>query len=270
MPNVPYSGSLKSHLTAPLAARDRPARAFALVSVLFYAAFVAALFRLAQPAGPRASRWTPRGRGPLRRLCPAFVTRYSLSNDGNYVEVLALGTWALVLAVRWVRRASPRPPHPRAAAGILLGLAFWSHILAVIHVATARADRSLAAARRARLAAGPASSRPARPRLPARAAVERGRGLGVVPLPRSARGERRRGRAQGPGVLTRLWASLSDHAAGAARLRPRLPAARSTSLFRAAAWAASRSAGLAAGARPPRLAVRDRNGALVALLFFRP
>src|SRR6266508_4664835 len=69
VPLVPYSGSLKSHLTALLAFAIDPARAFALASVLFYL---------------------------------AFVTRYSLSNDGNYVEVLALGTWALWLTARWV------------------------------------------------------------------------------------------------------------------------------------------------------------------------
>ncbi|HKC11685.1 MAG TPA: hypothetical protein VKI41_06470, partial [Vicinamibacteria bacterium] len=46
VPHVPYSGSLKSHLTAPLAALIDPARAFALVSVLFFAAFVAGVYRL--------------------------------------------------------------------------------------------------------------------------------------------------------------------------------------------------------------------------------
>src|SRR6266540_3945039 len=84
VPLVPYSGSLKSHLTALLALAIDPARAFALASVLFYLAFVAGLYGLARLAS---------GAGTGGRL------------------TLAL------------------------AAGLLLGLAFWCHILAVIHLA---------------------------------------------------------------------------------------------------------------------------------------
>src|SRR5258708_3033497 len=62
-----------------------------------------------------------------------LVTRYRLSNDGNYVEVLALGTWALVLAARWGLEEEGRPRRA-LQAGLLLGLAFWCHILAVIHL----------------------------------------------------------------------------------------------------------------------------------------
>jgi hypothetical protein len=131
VPHVPYSGSLKSHLTAPLTLVMDPARAFALVSVLFYLAHVAGLFRLALlVAGPRAALPA----GLYAAFSPAFVTRYSLSNDGNYVEVLALGTWALWLAARWTREREERP-RLALAAGLLLGLAFWCHILAVIHLA---------------------------------------------------------------------------------------------------------------------------------------
>jgi len=80
VPQVPYSGSLKSHLTAPLALVMDPARAFALVSVLFYLAYVAGLFRLALlVAGPRAALVA----GLYASFSPAFVTRYSLSNDGK-------------------------------------------------------------------------------------------------------------------------------------------------------------------------------------------
>jgi hypothetical protein len=138
VPHVPYSGSLKAILTAPLAAVIDPARAFALVSVLFYAAFVAAVYRLAaatEAAGPSAS---PSSRGLAAGLyaafSPAFVTRYSLSNDGNYVEVLAFGTWALVLALRWAEEPQRRR-RLALAIGLLLGLAFWCHILAVIPAA---------------------------------------------------------------------------------------------------------------------------------------
>jgi len=131
VPHVPYSGSLKSHLAAPLALLVDPARAFALVSVLFYLAYVAGLFRLALlVAGPRAALLA----GLYAAFSPAFVTRYSLSNDGNYVEVLALGTWALWLAARWTREPEARP-RLALAAGLLLGLGFWCHILAVIPLA---------------------------------------------------------------------------------------------------------------------------------------
>jgi hypothetical protein len=134
VPHVPYSGSLKSHLTAPLAAVVDPARAFTLVSVFFYAAFVAAVHRLGRLAAP-SRPWTALAAGLYLAFAPAFVTRYSLSNDGNYVEVLALGTWALVLAARWLGSGEPPRPASAAAAGLLLGLAFWCHILAAIAIA---------------------------------------------------------------------------------------------------------------------------------------
>jgi hypothetical protein len=106
VPHVPYSGSLKSHLTAPLAALIDPARAFALVSVLFYLGYVAGLHRLALlVAGPRAAVLA----GLYAAFSPAFLTRYSVSNDGNYVEVLALGTWALWLAARGTTETDHRP-----------------------------------------------------------------------------------------------------------------------------------------------------------------
>ena len=131
VPQVPYSGSLKSHLTAPLALALDPARAFALVSVLFYLGYVAGLFRLALlVSGPRAALLA----GLYAAFSPAFVTRYSLSNDGNYVEVLALGTWALWLGARFTLEPGARR-HLAFAAGLLLGLGFWCHILAVIHLA---------------------------------------------------------------------------------------------------------------------------------------
>ena len=131
VPQVPYSGSLKSHVAALLAVAVEPARAFALASVLFYLAYVAGLFRLALlVAGPRAALVA----GLYAAFSPAFVTRYSLSNDGNYVEVLALGTWALWLAARATIEVEERG-RLGLLAGLLLGLAFWCHILAVIHLA---------------------------------------------------------------------------------------------------------------------------------------
>ena len=128
VPHVPYSGSLKSHLAAVLALAMDPARAFALASVVFFLVFLAGLYRLALLAsGPRTALFA----SLYAAFGPAFLTRYSLSNDGNYVEVLALGTWALWLAARWAMEETGRPTLA-LAAGLLLGLAFWCHILAVI------------------------------------------------------------------------------------------------------------------------------------------
>jgi hypothetical protein len=153
VPQVPYSGSLKSHVTAPLSLVMDPARAFALVSVLFYLVYVAGLFRFALlVGGPRPALLA----GLYAAFSPPFLTRYSLSNDGNYVEVLALGTWALWLAARWTQERDTRK-HLAFAAGLLLGLGFWCHILAVIHLAAIAAVFALAgrlAAARSLLALG--------------------------------------------------------------------------------------------------------------------
>ena len=150
VPRVPYSGSLKSHLAAALGLLVDLPRAFALVSVLFYCVFVAAAFLLAERAWKRAD--LALAASLYLAFAPAFVTRYSLSNDGNYVEVLALGSAALLAVVAWDEdRARLTLP---LVAGLLLGLAFWCHILAVIHVAAA--GLFLLGARRA---AGPAVAR---------------------------------------------------------------------------------------------------------------
>ncbi len=110
-----------------------PARAFALVSVAFYGVFVAGLHRLTLGTfGERAALLA----GLYAAFAPVSVTRYSLNNDGTYVEVLALGVWALWLLARWTDE--PGPTSLLAlAAGLLLGVAFWCHIFAVIHLAAA-------------------------------------------------------------------------------------------------------------------------------------
>jgi hypothetical protein len=69
--------------------------------------------------------------GMYAAFAPAWVTHYSLSNDGNYVEVLAFGAWALFLASLWIEETEHRPLRA-TGIGLLLGLAFWCHILAVM------------------------------------------------------------------------------------------------------------------------------------------
>lgn len=128
VPSVPYSGSLKSHLAAALGLAVDLSRAFTLSSVLFYALFVAAVYALGATLDARRARLA----ALYAVFAPAFVTRYSLSNDGNYVEVLSLGTAALFLACR-CRDAEPLVRAALAwTAGLALGLSFWCHILAVI------------------------------------------------------------------------------------------------------------------------------------------
>jgi hypothetical protein len=131
VPGQPYGGTLKSIVVAPVARVMDPARAFALVSVLFYALFVAGLYRLtAWLFSPGAAVVA----GLYAAFPPVFVNRYSLSNDGTYVELLALGTWALWLAARWTKKKDDRPA-VALVIGVLLGLGFWLHLLAVIHLA---------------------------------------------------------------------------------------------------------------------------------------
>jgi hypothetical protein len=133
VPSVPYSGSLKSHLAAALSTVVDTPRAFTLCSVLFYALFVGGLYRIALLAERPGRRFAP-GAGLYAAFAPAFVTRYSLSNDGNYVEVLALGVWALWLAARWTGEPERRDLLA-LPLGLLLGLAFWCHILAILYAA---------------------------------------------------------------------------------------------------------------------------------------
>jgi hypothetical protein len=145
VPNVSYSGSLKSHIAAALSLGIETVRAFALASVLFYALFVAAVYRLGwQAGGPGAAL----GAGLYSAFSPTFVTQYSLSNDGNYVEVLALGTWALLLAARWLDEPRGRPTLA-LLIGLVLGVGFWSHILAVIHASAVAVALLLAGGLRA-------------------------------------------------------------------------------------------------------------------------
>jgi len=72
VPNVPYSGSLKSHLAAGLSLGMDTSRAFGMASLLFYLAFVAGLYRLALTLEDEP-RWTALAAGFYAAFSPAFV-----------------------------------------------------------------------------------------------------------------------------------------------------------------------------------------------------
>ena len=200
--------------------------------------------------------------GLYAAFAPAFVTRYSLSNDGNYVEVLALGTWALLLAARWLRE--PEASGTLAmATGLLLGLAFWCHILAIIHVTAIALWALLFAPRRALRAAPPAAL---------------GFALGDWPglLWNAANGWQsfeyllpaRVGphSGSGPGLAARAWGLLADQALVLLGYDPGYPAFADLLLRTLAAVALS--IGVVAILAAGREAWRRRSAGLALLLVF--
>jgi hypothetical protein len=265
VPQVPYSGSLKSHLTAPLALALDPARAFALVSVLFYLGFVAGVYRLALLVSwPRAALLA----GLYAAFSPAFVTRYSLSNDGNYVELLALGTWALWLAARFTIEPAARP-FLAFAAGVLLGLAFWSHILAVIHIAALVllfALVSRLASWRPLLALGAGAALAYTPGWLWNLANGWQSFHYLLPGAASSVGTGEAAAATVAGLGEKLWLMLTDHAPVLMGYDTGYGPLVERALL-AVAWLAT-AAAIAAGAYGVRRAVRERSWPLAALLIF--
>ena len=213
VPSVAYSGSLKSHLAALLsgALGLSLVRAFALSSVFFYVLFAGAVYQLGRLAGgPRSALLA----GLYAAFAPTFVTWYSLSNDGNYVEVLALGTAALWLTCRLLDAPADAAPRLALGTGVLLGLGFWCHILVMSFVAAVALAVVGGLRRRAPLALG---------------LLALGFALGDLPgllwnlthgfdsfaylvpssywdAARPAEGEAH------AGILSRLWLALVDHA----------------------------------------------------------
>ncbi len=129
-----YIGTLKAHLTALFSwVSGEPVLSFALVGILTYAAFAAAVFALARVV-------LPRGEALVASLyivvAPSFLTSWGMHNEGNYVDVLAFGTAMLVLGSHILRE--PEGRLRRAFwMGILGGLAFWAHILATYYLLAA-------------------------------------------------------------------------------------------------------------------------------------
>ena len=124
-PGFPYEGTLKPHLTALLGLILPGAGTpflYVLASHLFYLLWVYAVMRLAREVGGiRAAL----GAGLFMAVSPRFLTAFSLNSVGQYPEVNALGTLALVLLVPGAGLLLP---------GFVLGLALWQQLLALYFI----------------------------------------------------------------------------------------------------------------------------------------
>jgi hypothetical protein len=127
-PGFPYEGTLKPHLTAllglALPAAGTPLL-YVLASHLFYLLWVYAVMRLARGVGGTVAAL---GAGLFMAVSPRFLTAFSLNNVGQYPEVNALGTLALVLLTPGTGLLLP---------GFVLGLALWQQLLALYFIITA-------------------------------------------------------------------------------------------------------------------------------------
>jgi len=127
-PGFPYEGTLKPHLTAVLGLVLPGAGTpllYVLASHLFYLLWVYAVMRLAWDAGGLRAAL---GSGLFMAVSPRFLTAFSLNNVGQYPEVNALGTLALVLLT---------PGAGLLVPGFVLGLALWQQLLALYFILTA-------------------------------------------------------------------------------------------------------------------------------------
>jgi len=129
-----YIGSLKAHLTALLAwFTGEPVLSFAAAAILMFGAFAAAVFALTRTVLPRMESVIA---ALYVILAPGFLTAWGSHNEGNYTDVMALGTAMLVLGARMLGESEGRV---RRAfwMGVLGGLAFWTHILATYYLLAA-------------------------------------------------------------------------------------------------------------------------------------
>jgi hypothetical protein len=132
--NWSYVGSPKAHLAAVLAwLTGEPVSGFALAAAVVYGGLTASVFALARRLLPRAES---AGAALYVVFAPGFLTAWGMGNEGNYPDVLALGTLMLALGARYL---SDEIDGVRAAfwLGVLGGLAFWIHILATYYLIAA-------------------------------------------------------------------------------------------------------------------------------------
>jgi hypothetical protein len=132
--NWSYIGSAKAHLAALLHwLTGEPVVGFALAAALVYGGLAAAVFHLGRLLLSRQE-------AVLAALyivfAPGFLTAWGMGNEGNYPDVLALGTLMLALGARFL---ADEVDGVTAAfwLGVLGGLAFWIHILATYYLIAA-------------------------------------------------------------------------------------------------------------------------------------
>jgi len=132
--NWSYVGSAKAHLTAALALLvSDPVTSFALAAALVYGAVTGAVYLLSRTVAPRAESIAA---ALYIVFAPGFLTAWGMGNEGNYPDVLALGTLMLALGFRFLKGEVDG----RSTAfwiGVLGGVAFWIHILATYYLLAA-------------------------------------------------------------------------------------------------------------------------------------
>jgi hypothetical protein len=132
--NWSYVGSPKAHLTAALALLlGDPVTSFALAAALVYGALTGAVYLLSRTVAPRAESMAA---ALYIVFAPGFLTAWGMGNEGNYPDVLALGTLMLALGFRFLK---DEVDGLTAAfwIGVLGGIAFWIHILATYYLLAA-------------------------------------------------------------------------------------------------------------------------------------
>jgi hypothetical protein len=131
-----YQGTLKGHIAAALSLLGVEDWSLLIViaSVLLSLLSVAAGMALARRIGGTPAAWIT---GLYLALPPRFLAVFSLNSVGQYVDVLALGGVALALVARVAidDEGSSRPAARCAAAGFLLGAAFWQQPVALSYAA---------------------------------------------------------------------------------------------------------------------------------------
>jgi Dolichyl-phosphate-mannose-protein mannosyltransferase len=132
--NWSYVGSFKAHLTALIAwIIGEPVLSFALAAAFVYAALTAFVYLLGRTVLPRTEATCA---GLYVVFAPGFLTAWGMGNEGNYPDVLALGTLMLYLGNRFLKDELDGIVSA-FWMGVLGGVAFWIHILATYYLLAA-------------------------------------------------------------------------------------------------------------------------------------
>jgi hypothetical protein len=132
--NWSYIGSLKAILTAGLSfLLGDPVTCFAIAAALVYGALTGAVYLLSRTVAPRAESIAA---ALYVVFAPGFLTAWGMGNEGNYPDVLALGTLMLALGFRFLKDEIDGLT-AGFWIGILGGIAFWIHILATYYLLAA-------------------------------------------------------------------------------------------------------------------------------------